>query len=154
MKRDLTDLEINQLLQKQCYGHLGCCVDVKRPYVIPVTYAFSQNAVHSFSFEGRKIDMMRTQPRVCFQIEEHTNGQSWKSAIIWGTFEELSGKDRGDTLTLLLERLWSETNRDHPLYLPFRNSAETLKAVASEENVVLYRINIFEKTGRMEEYEK
>lgn len=154
MIRDLTDLEIEQLLQKECYGHLGCCTEVQRPYVVPVTFAYEKHAIHCFSFEGKKVDMMRKQPHVCFQIEQHTTAESWKSVMIWGAFEELSGEARADALSLLLERLWSEANRDHPLYLPFRNSAKTLEAARKEENVVLYRINILEQSGRMETYEK
>lgn len=154
MVRDLTDLEIQQLLQKQCYGHLGCATDAKHPYIYPVTYAFHNRSIVCFSFEGKKVDMMRTQSRVCFQVEELSNAESWKSAMVWGEFEELTGKERSAAFTLLLERLWQETNKDHPLYFPFRNSARALEAAKNEENIVLFRINIDEQSGRTEVYEK
>jgi len=153
MIRDLTDNEIHALLDQQSYGHLGCLSPKNTIYIVPVTYVYKEHALYVFSFEGTKIDYMRTNPSVCFQTEKHMNAESWQSAIVWGQFEELTGEERTQAFDLLLERLWSESNRDHPLYFPFRNSRETLEAAKHEENVVLYRITIEKQTGRMEQYE-
>jgi uncharacterized protein len=153
MMRDLTDNEIHELLEKECYGHLGYCDGPKKPYVMPITYVYFENAIYAFSFEGKKTQIMRKHPDVCFQIEHLKESNQWRSAMIWGRFEELSGEDREKALSLILERLWRESNRDHPLFLPFRNSAETLEKSKDEKNVVLYRIPIMGKTGRLEQYE-
>lgn len=151
--RELTDNEIHELLEKECYGHLGCCDSLERPYVVPVTYVYQENALYSFAFEGRKIDIMRRNPHVCFQIEHLRESSEWRSAMVWGTFEELKGEAREHALSLILERLWRESNRDHPLFLPFRNSAQTLERSKHDDQVVLYRIVIHQQTGRLEHYE-
>ena len=104
-------------------------------------------------FQGTKIDIMRKNPHVCFQVERLREENQWRSAMVWGTFEELSGKERDAAMSRILERLWWESNRDHPIFLPFRNSAETLEKSKHEKNVVLYRILMEEKTGRLEQYE-
>ncbi|OGJ61175.1 hypothetical protein A3C37_05355 [Candidatus Peribacteria bacterium RIFCSPHIGHO2_02_FULL_53_20] len=153
MIRALTDNEIHELLEKECYGHLACIEKPKRPYVVPITYVYHENALYSFSFQGTKIDIMRKNPHVCFQVERLREENQWRSAMVWGTFEELSGKERDAAMSRILERLWWESNRDHPIFLPFRNSAETLEKSKHEKNVVLYRILMEEKTGRLEQYE-
>lgn len=153
MQRALTDNEVHELLEKENYGHLACCDGPKRPYLVPITYVYHESALYSFSFTGEKIDIMRKNPHVCFQTERLREPDSWRSAMVWGTFEELSGKDREAAMALILERLWRESNRDHPLFLPFRSSVEMLKKSENEKNVILYRIVIEKKKGRMEQYE-
>ncbi len=153
MIRALTDNETHELLEKECYGHLACCETTQQPYLVPITYVYDRNAIHSFSFTGTKIDIMRKNPHVCFQIEHLREPNEWRSAMVWGMFEELSGNDREEALSLILERLWKESNRDHPLFLPFRNSAATLEKEKDGTDVVLYRIVIEKQTGRLEQYE-
>jgi nitroimidazol reductase NimA-like FMN-containing flavoprotein (pyridoxamine 5'-phosphate oxidase superfamily) len=153
MIRDLTDGEMHELLEKECYGHLACCSDLAKPYLVPITYVYHENAIYSFSFIGTKIDIMRKNPHVCFQAERKHDTTDWRSVMVWGEFEELTGDDREHAFSLILDRLWQESNRDHPIFLPFRNSAETLRKARDEKSVVLYRIVMKEKTGRMEQYE-
>jgi uncharacterized protein len=153
MIRALTDNEIHELLEKESYGHLGYCEGPKKPYVMPITYVYHENALYAFSFEGKKTQVMRKHPDVCFQIEHLRDSTQWRSVMVWGRFEELKGEDREKGMSLILERLWKESNRDHPLFLPFRSSAELLEKTKDEESTVLYRIVMTEKTGRLEQYE-
>lgn len=152
MRRALTDNEIHEILQKGCYGHLGC-IDGGQPLVIPITYVYDAHAIFSFSFEGGKIAAMRKNPAVCFQVEQLHGTDGWRSVMIWGTFEEVQGDERDGAYSLILERLWKESSRDHPLFLPFRHSAQTLEAAKNGTGVVLYRIGIAKQTGIMEQYE-
>ena len=153
MIRELTNGEIDQLFGEKSYGHLGCCVHPANPYVVPLTYVYKKNQIYSFSFEGQKIDMLRKNPYPCFQVEKKATELKWLSAIAWGEYEELTGDERTEGFSLLIEKFWHEAVEDNPLYLPFRNSARTLEAAKKEENVVLFRINVNKKTGRMEQYE-
>ena len=120
---------------------------------MPIAYVYDGNAIYSFSFLGTKIDIMRKNPQVCFQAEHLRDDTEWRSAMVWGTFEELAGEEREMAMSLILERLWRESSRDHPFFLPFRNSAKTLEKSKDEKSVVLYRICIEEKKGRIEVYE-
>lgn len=38
----------------------------------------------------KKIEMMRKNPKVCFEVDDIKNIFSWKSVIAWGTFEEIT----------------------------------------------------------------
>lgn len=153
MTRDLTEVEMHYLLRMQSYGHLGYADEQGKIYVLPITYVFQGNAIYSFSFQGLKTNLLRSNPRACFQAEELTDETSWRSVIVWGTYEELTGKDREEALTLLTGRLWEEGAKGKSLYMPFRNSPKKMEEAIQGKNVILYRILIGEKTGRMEQYE-
>lgn len=154
MIAELSDADTEALLQSLSYGHLACAKkDASALYLVPVTYAYFKKAVYSFSFAGRKIEMLRRHPEACFQVEELSEPGIWKSAIAWGTYEELEGEERQRAFKMLLKKLWEEGERDQPLFMPFRNSAKTLERARNEDGIVLYRINIRELSGRMEQYE-
>jgi len=97
--------------------------------------------------------MLRRHPEACFQVEEFTEPGIWKSAIVWGAYEELAGEERQRAFKMLLKRLWEEGERDQPLFMPFRNSARTLQQARDEDGIVLYKIKVRELSGRMEQYE-
>src|SRR5687768_17480026 len=92
----LSQDEIEALLRRCRIGRIGCCVD-EQPYVVPVSYAYDGSAVYSISGPGRKIDAMRAQPRVCFEVEEideSSGSVNWRSVIADGVYEELT-EDNG-----------------------------------------------------------
>jgi nitroimidazol reductase NimA-like FMN-containing flavoprotein (pyridoxamine 5'-phosphate oxidase superfamily) len=154
MNQNLTDGDIDNLLRSQLYGHIGCRTVDDRLYVVPITYAYHDGCIYSFSSSGMKIEAMRKNPSVCFQVEQfHENG-SWKSVIAWGTFEELTGTDRTDGMKLLFRRLEQDENTAiSPLYQPPK---EVLAPQASqgmkEKDAVFYRIRITERTGKSSRY--
>lgn len=151
---ELSDADTKELLGKLAYGHLACAKpDASTLYVVPITYVYFEEAIYSFSFKGRKIAMLRQHPEACFQTEDLSEPGMWKSAIAWGTYEELEGQDRHRAFTMLLKRLWEESERSQPLFMPFRNSAESLEKAHNEDEIVLYRIHIRELSGRIEQYE-
>jgi uncharacterized protein len=71
--------------------------------VVPVIYAYDGEAMFVASIEGQKIRMMRERPEVCFEVDEYQAG-SWRSAIVQGVYEELSGADADQAIALLAER--------------------------------------------------
>lgn len=153
MIRDLEPHEIEDVLKKGCYAHIACCKDAKRPYLVPITYAYKDSAAYAFSFEGEKIDIMRKQPHVCLQVEELYTEEGWRSVMAWGTFQELHEDDANDATNMILDKLWKQTNKGNPLFLPFRNSAQKLEQAMENKSVVMFRVNLDDLHGRMEEYE-
>jgi nitroimidazol reductase NimA-like FMN-containing flavoprotein (pyridoxamine 5'-phosphate oxidase superfamily) len=96
--------EIDAFLREQVVGRIACHAD-GRTYVVPVVYAWDGAAVYVLSVEGRKIEMMRANPEVCFEIDEHGPTGSWRSVIVEGVFEELEGTRADAALALLVQRL-------------------------------------------------
>ncbi len=148
---EMTQEQIDQLLHTEMIGRVGCYGDGK-VYVVPVTYAFTGGCIYAHSSEGRKVQMMRQNPAVCFEVENVTNMSNWQSVIVQGTFEELVGDEASRAMELLMER-----------FLPFMGmTSETLMAPpegmampghgskSGNHQAVVYRIRISEATGRFE----
>ncbi|MDA8301308.1 MAG: pyridoxamine 5'-phosphate oxidase family protein [Actinomycetota bacterium] len=100
--------EAEQFLRSQVVGRVGCHVDGVT-YVVPVIYAWDSGCAYVYSVEGQKVRMMRENPKVCFEVDEYQAGGGWRSAIVQGTYEELSGEDASFTLRLLAERFARRT---------------------------------------------
>jgi nitroimidazol reductase NimA-like FMN-containing flavoprotein (pyridoxamine 5'-phosphate oxidase superfamily) len=99
---ELDDAEIEAFLREQVVGRIGCHA-FGRTYVVPVIYAWDDGCVYVQTIEGRKVEMMRANPEVCFEIDEYHAG-SWRSVIVDGTYEELSGAEAEHALAVLVER--------------------------------------------------
>jgi nitroimidazol reductase NimA-like FMN-containing flavoprotein (pyridoxamine 5'-phosphate oxidase superfamily) len=100
---ELSAVEIDDFLRRQLVGRVGCHLD-GRTYVVPVIYVWDGECVYVQSVEGRKIEMMRRNPSVCFEVDEHSVGHGWRSVIVEGTYEELEGSAAATALTLLVRR--------------------------------------------------
>jgi hypothetical protein len=69
-EREITDrAALEAILQKAAVCHLGLAVGGE-PYVVPVSFGYRDGClyVHS-SPAGRKVEMLRQNPRVCFEVE-------------------------------------------------------------------------------------
>ncbi len=99
---ELSPGEIDELLEAQVVGRIGCHADGVT-YVVPVIYAYDGDAFWVVTVEGQKVRMMRENPRVCFEVDEYERG-SWRSAIAQGRFEELDEAGRERALELLTAR--------------------------------------------------
>lgn len=143
----LTDPEIEELLSKQLIGRIGCH-EAGTTYVVPVSYAYDGTYIYVHSYPGKKMEIMRRHPDVCFQVDDTRNLAYWRSVIAWGRFEEIVGeKEKRDALLILQQRvlpaLSSETmhlSEDWP-FPP--NDKEKMKGL-------FFRIRLDKKTGRYE----
>lgn len=139
------DTEI--LLQQQLVGRIGCHFkDVT--YVVPISYAYDGTYIYGHTFEGMKIDMMRKNPKVCFQADDTRDLSNWQSVIVWGEFEELLHEpERSQALQKLTERklpLISSETMHLTSQWPFKDED------VSQISGVVFRIRVTEKTGRFE----
>lgn len=99
---ELDEREVDEFLRAQVVGRIGMHAEGET-YVVPIIYAWDGECVYVQSIEGRKISMMRTNPEVCFEVDEYAQG-SWRSVIVDGTYEELRGDDAERALQVLVER--------------------------------------------------
>jgi len=101
---DLSRAETEEFLRNQAVGRVGCHTE-GRTYVVPVIYVWADDCVYVQSIAGRKIEMMRANPEVCFEVDEYDAGSgSWCSAIVEGTYEELDSTAAERALALLIDR--------------------------------------------------
>ena len=143
----LNNQEIEKLIHGQFIGRIGCHAN-GQTYVVPVSYAYDGTYIYGRTFEGMKIDMMRTNPQVCFEVDDTKNLANWQSVIAWGKYEELSDEtQRKKAIKILMNRhlplISSETTHLGGIW-PF--SPEDLNTIKG----IIFRIFLKEKTGRFE----
>jgi nitroimidazol reductase NimA-like FMN-containing flavoprotein (pyridoxamine 5'-phosphate oxidase superfamily) len=61
-------------------------VDGEEPYIVPLNYGYRDNALYAHSAAaGRKIDVLKRNNRVCFEIESDSVIVRHKEPCHWGT---------------------------------------------------------------------
>ena len=81
---DLDKSQIDDLLKSELIGRVGC-FDGNKVYVVPITYAYDNGYIYGHTKDGLKIQMMRNNPNVCFEIDWMKDMSNWKSVIVYGT---------------------------------------------------------------------
>ncbi|TLP81750.1 pyridoxamine 5'-phosphate oxidase family protein [Maribacter sp. ACAM166] len=147
MLGDLTSSQIETLLHSEVIGRIGCHAD-GMTYVVPMTYAYDGEYVYGHTKEGIKINMMRKNGKVCFEVDVMENMSNWRSIIAQGLFEELKDpKARRAGMQKLIDRvlplMTGETTVSHSMTDGHGKYIEAMKGV-------VYRIKLTEKTGRFE----
>ncbi len=108
---EITATECQEIMARKGFGRLGCARD-NQPYVVPIYFACQPGRLYGYSAFGRKIEWMRTNPKVCVEVDEVTSQFVWTSVILNGQFEELPdtpefGSERLNAQSLLEKRiLW------------------------------------------------
>ena len=86
---------IGEILDRAPVGHLGL-VSQSEPYVVPVHFVHADNRIGFHSgLSGRKTEILRQGPRVCFEVNELLRvvpnqmacffTAHYRSVIAWGT---------------------------------------------------------------------
>ncbi len=146
----LTIAQIHQVLHMQTFGRIACRAGDKI-YVVPISYAFDGKHIYAHSRDGKKIKMLRDNPRSCFQVDIVDTLADWRSVIIWGKYQELTTPRGQDIAARLLE------DRFGPLHVTqsiSRSSGEIHppETVEKRKKAVYFRITIDEATGRFEKH--
>jgi nitroimidazol reductase NimA-like FMN-containing flavoprotein (pyridoxamine 5'-phosphate oxidase superfamily) len=121
--------EIEEVLHHSHIGRLASLAD-GRPYVVPITYVYAGDAIYGHTMPGRKVKAMRTDPYVCFEVDER-DGANWRSVVAEGVYEELH--DEVERRTAL--RLMAGT-------------APTVAPAGDVPPGIVFRIRLTEKSGR------
>lgn len=111
--RELSRDEIDGFLRGQRIARLGCHAGGET-YVVPLIYAYDEDSVVAVTTDGRKVAMLRENPRVCVEVDEYDrDGRgSWRSVIAQGVYEELSGDAVEGALELLRGRFARTAGRE------------------------------------------
>lgn len=140
--------QIELLLQHLIVGRIGCHADGVT-YIVPISYAYDGESVFMHTFEGMKINIMRKNPQVCFQVEEMASMANWKSVVAWGTFEEITDlQEQNRALNLLTHRVFP-IRVSKTVHLTSSWPFESEKDLPVVDGIVC-RIRLTKKTGRFE----
>ena len=143
----LNDTQINNVLCSQVVGRLAC-TDGKQPYIVPVTYTYDGEYIYGQTNEGTKLEVLRTNPLVCFEVDMMIDMANWQSVIVFGKFEELKNEEAIKAREILI---------GHVFPLMTSSTIHTHEHEVTEElddsnwlKSVMYRIKIKNVTGRFE----
>jgi nitroimidazol reductase NimA-like FMN-containing flavoprotein (pyridoxamine 5'-phosphate oxidase superfamily) len=142
--------EIENVLTNQMIGRIGCTAN-NTTYIVPVSYAYDEDYVYCHTHKGLKIDMMRNNPNVCFEVDTMENMANWKSVIAWGIFEELTEIDKQKVAikklyNRVVPAIPSKTLQLSPQW-PF--PPDDLEDIQG----IIFRIKLDKKSGRFEKSE-
>jgi hypothetical protein len=144
---ELTKEQIENVLQSQVHCRLAC-IDEKKPYLVPVSYAYDGKFIYCQSKEGKKINLLRKNPNVCIQVQIMTSMNNWQSVLVYGIYEELKDNAAAEARKILFDKV-----------LTLFTSAAVHKFEHSEGETIedknrikdiMFKINIQEITGRYE----
>jgi nitroimidazol reductase NimA-like FMN-containing flavoprotein (pyridoxamine 5'-phosphate oxidase superfamily) len=138
MLGELTDTEIDALLRRQRIGRIGS-TSVGHVEITPIVYGYDGESVYGHSRYGRKVQYMRGNAEVCFEVEDIVDPTSWQVVVLWGHYQELR----------------DELERNRALGQISRQAGGGPDSEATQvheaANLVVYRIHITHRSGRFEQ---
>lgn len=144
----LTDEQIITVLKQNALGRIGCS-DGQTTYVVPIHYYCDGKAIIMHSQMGKKIEMMRKNPHVCFEVDELQSFTNWKSVLVWGQYEEIVNEEEQRNITEWFARSMLRIKPSETALLPELYDVR-LHPRSEPAKTVIYRIVIEHMSGRYE----
>jgi nitroimidazol reductase NimA-like FMN-containing flavoprotein (pyridoxamine 5'-phosphate oxidase superfamily) len=105
MRRKDKEIRDRNIIEQLLSGSDICriaMIDGNRPYLVPLNYGYAGNTLYFHSASsGKKIDILKQNNRVCFEIENHNEiirdeipcewTAKYRSLIGYGTIEFITG---------------------------------------------------------------
>lgn len=137
--QEMSQDEMDSLLLRTGYGHLGCTRD-NHPYVVPMHYAYDSRVLYFFTTEGTKTEFIAANHEICFQVEEVADAEHWQSVMVMGRAERLSRpEDVEHAMQIITDR--------NPSLSPAINQTK-IGAWKRLSNIVIYRVRPESVFGR------
>jgi uncharacterized protein len=131
MMKMLSEDEGRRLFESARVVRLGCIVNGE-PYVVPINCLLQENCLYSHSLNGLKISALRENPRACVQVDEIESELSWRSAIAFGKFEEITNQEER-------AKILNKIFKAFPMLTPVES---TLALDGLAQEVIVFRIRI------------
>src|SRR5918912_2732934 len=113
---EMTRGEMQALLLRSSFGHLGCSRD-GHTYVVPMNYAYDGEDLYFLTTEGTKTECISANSEVCFQVEEVTVPARWRSVMVQGRAKRITRQEEVESAMQLI----TESN---PTLTPALNRTE------------------------------
>lgn len=141
--RTLSANECRALLAANRLARLASTKD-GRPYIVPIYYAYADYHLYAFSMPGKKIEWMRTNPKVSVQVDERGAAREWRSVIVDGLYEELPDRIGHQQE---LDHAWSLLSKHTDWWEPGAYKPTT-PTVSDHSPHVFFRILVEQLSGR------
>ena len=130
MIHELHPDEIESVLHRHHVGRLACVL-AGEPYLVPITYTYQDGFIYGHTLPGQKLDAMRAEPRVSFEVDERWETDTWRSVVVRGVFEELTTESYRDAALAALHQVYPDASRamEGGVFFRIRPTATTGRAV-------------------------
>lgn len=86
LRQEITDKQILREILTQATICRLAMIDQGEPYLLPFNYGYRNNCIYIHSaLEGRKIETLSLNPRVCFEVEQQAHLVKGANACDWST---------------------------------------------------------------------
>jgi len=137
-------MELEAILRSAQICHLSM-VDEGKPYVVPLNFGYEDNALYFHSApEGRKINILRKNPEVCFSVVARHEIVVSERACSWtAEFSSVTGTGKAAILT-------DRAGKEKGLTVLMSQYSDEKYDFSDEDldGVVIIRVEINEMTGK------
>lgn len=144
-ERQITEtVEIEAVLTRAKVCRLAM-VDGTQPYMVPLCFGYWEKSLYLHSAaEGRKLDLLRKNPRVCFEVDEVSAIRTAEAACNW-SMAYASVVGRGTAVFLADPE---EKRRAMEIICRHYGAQTTGFTAASLKRVAVLRVDIHAITGK------
>ena len=137
--RALSENEAGDLLKRGKFGVLSVMGENGYPYGVPIHYVMIDNSLyfHCTSSSSHKVNAIRKNAKICFTVIETEDGIKSKSAIFFGTANEVKEK-RQMVLEKLVEKFVPE--------IAWKNAKQGIPYAL--DNILAFELNMDYLSGK------
>ncbi len=101
---EMSRAEAVAFLEAEAVAHVGTAVGGE-PYVTPISFVVAGDEIVFRTVPGRRLDSMRTNPRVCIEVSRVDETGNWRSVLVWGDAYVIEDPNReADAVAALLAK--------------------------------------------------
>ncbi|MBC8439806.1 MAG: pyridoxamine 5'-phosphate oxidase family protein [Deltaproteobacteria bacterium] len=99
-EKEITNREEIEIILKQSHVCRLAMVDEDKPYLIPMNFGYSDGCLFFHcAKQGRKIDLLKKNPNICFEVDELIRLKKASLACDWGIdFKSVIGSGKAQFL--------------------------------------------------------
>jgi nitroimidazol reductase NimA-like FMN-containing flavoprotein (pyridoxamine 5'-phosphate oxidase superfamily) len=144
-EKEIKEMGIIDEIIKQSKVCRLAMVDQDRPYVVPMSFGYDGSHIYFHSaLEGRKIEVLRKNPHVCFEFDQVFKLIKDKDACEWGmSFKSVIGEGRA----CLVEDLTEKTHALGVIMAQYSKRAFQFSRSSLEKTAVI-KVVIHKITGK------
>lgn len=139
--------EIESFIRDSSLCHLAM-IDNGKPYVVPMNFGYANGALYFHSApEGRKINVLRENPQVCFSIVDKYDLVTGEKACSWNTrYSSVIGTGKATIIT-------DREEKEKGLKSLMAQYSEEEYGFSEErlDGVVVIRVEVISLTGKSSE---
>jgi len=151
-EKEITDIkDMITIIEKAEICRLAM-VDGDRPYIVPLNFGYRENVLYFHSArEGKKIEILRKNPQICFEIETDTAMIEAEAACDWSMkYKSIIGSGKAEFIEDPAEKAMAFDIIMHQ-YSPGRKYSYPPAMIGA---VTLFKVAVEEISGKQSGFSK